>query len=102
MKGRIYIGLTPQGDVTECEIDVDVHWGENFEEVTGNKILVIKGLLQAFNFTMFELTCLYNSIEKNEWPDKSPLYVSEGIIEGDRKVMLNGNYDPDKWNKEVN
>lgn len=102
MEGRIYIELTPQEDGTECEIDVDVHWGKNFEEVTGNKISIIKGLLRAFDFSMFELTCLYDSIGHNNWPDGQPLYVSEGIVEGDRKVMLYGNYDPDKYNKEVN
>lgn len=100
MEGRIYIGLTPQEGGTECEIDVDVHWGKNFEEVTGNKISVIKGLLRAFDFSMFELTCLYDSIGNNNWPDGRSLYVSEGIVEGDRKVMLNGNYDPDRFNKE--
>lgn len=101
MEGRIYIGLTPQGDGTMCEIDTNVHWGKNFKEMVGVKIAVIKGLLQAFDFSMFELMCLYDSIGNNNWPDGRPLYVGEGIVEGDRKVMLDGNYDPDKLNKEV-
>ena len=49
---------------------------------------------------MFELACLYDSIGNNKWPDGRPLYVGEGIVEGDRKVMLDGNYDPDKLNRE--
>lgn len=100
MEGKITITLVPDESGTMCEIDTNVHWGKNFEDVVGGKIHIIKGLLQAFDFSMFELTCLYDSIGNNDWPDGLPLYVGEGIIEGDRKVMLGGNYDPDKLNKE--
>ena len=102
MEGKITITLVPEEGGTKCEIETHVHWGENLEEVVGGKISIMKGLLQAFEFTMFELTCLYDSIRNNNWPDGRPLYVGEGIIEGDRKVMLDGNYDPDKLNKEEN
>lgn len=100
MEGKITITLVPEEGGTMCKIDTNVHWGKNFEDVVGGKIHIIKGLLQAFDFSMFELTCLYDSIGNNNWPDGRPLYVGEGIIEGDRKVMLGGNYDPDKLNKE--
>lgn len=102
MEGKITITLVPEEGGTMCEIDTNVHWGKNFEDVVGGKISIIKGLLQAFGFSMFELTCLYDSIGNNVWPDGHPLYVGEGVIEGDRKVMLGGNYDPDKLNREVN
>ena len=101
MEGKITITLVPEEGGTTCEIDTHVHLGKNFEEVVGGKISIIKGLLQSFDFSMFELTCLYDSIGNNNWPDGHPLYVGEGIFEGDRKVMLCGNYDPDKLNKEV-
>lgn len=106
MEGSIHIVLTPQKDVTECAISVDVHWGSlSFEEVTGIKISVIKALLQAFDFTIFELALLYNSIENNSWPDGELLKVGEGLIPGDRDALFYGNYSPDKVsknNKEVN
>ena len=102
MEGKITITLVPEEGGTMCEINTNVHWGKNFEEAAGGKILLIKKLIQSFDFTMFELTCLYDSIRKNNWPDGCPLYVGEGIVEGDRKVMLDGNYDPDKFNREVN
>lgn len=100
MEGKITITLVPEEGGTMCEIDTSVRWGKNLKEVTGGKISIIKGLLQSFDFTMFELTCLYDSIGNNVWPDGQPLYVGEGIVEGDRKVMLSGNYDPDRLNKE--
>ena len=102
MEGKITITLVPEEGGTTCKIDTNIRWGKNFEEVLGGKILLIKGLIQSLDFTMFELTCLYDSIRNNNWPDGQPLYVGEGVIEGDRKVMLDGNYDPDKLNREVN
>lgn len=102
MEGKIIITLVPEEGGTMCEIDTHVHWGENLEEVVGGKISIIKGLLQAFDFSMFELACLYDSIRNNNWPDGRPLYVGEGMVKGDRKVMLDDNYDPDKVNKEEN
>ena len=66
MEDKITITLVPKEGGTMCKLDTNVYWGEDFEEVIGGKISIIKELLESMDFTLSEFVCLLSSIENNK------------------------------------